>query len=191
MLILPNRRALHLVLGLLGVSALASGCAPQKPAVVETARFDASLPLDEVMGHVIDPAAFGYWKGSGTEETEAGTKDLSPTTPEGWEALENSAAVLIEAGNMLQLPGRVRDPAADWNRYAQQLSERAVAAKTAAEKHDKAAVFEEGARLFQVCEACHQQYVIQPDLKANGRPVGLPLPPWPKDFPAKPLARSR
>ena len=95
MLILPNRRAFYLVLGLLGVSALTSGCAPQKPAVVEAARFDASLPLDEVMGHVIDPAAFGYWKGSGTEETEAGTKDLSPTTPEGWEALENSAAVLM------------------------------------------------------------------------------------------------
>ena len=186
MLISPNRLAFHLVLGLVGISVLISSCAPQKPAVVDQAKFDTSLPMDEVMGHVIDPAAFGYWKGSGTEETEAGTKDLSPTTPEGWEALENSAAVLIEAGNMLQLPGRRRDPEADWNRYAQQLSESAVAAKAAAEKHDKRAVFEEGAKLYQVCTACHAQYVIQPDLKANGRPVGLPLPPWPKDFPSKP-----
>src|SRR5439155_5024100 len=138
------------------------------------------LPMTEFMDHVVDPAAFAYWRGSGTEVTAKGERDLSPTTEEGWLEVENGAAVLIEAGNALQLPGRARAPAADWNRYAQLLTTRAVAAKAAAEAKDRKAVFDDGGRLYEVCTACHKQYVIDPMLKAGGRPVGAPLPPWPK-----------
>ncbi len=180
----PNRLAVSLI-ALCVVGAVA-GCSPPKAAPSSGgAKFNVDLPMAELMGHVIDPAAFGYWRGSGTEETLDGTKDLSPTTQEGWEALENSAATLREAGNLLQLHGRARDPEGEWYRYAQELTTRAIAAKAAAEKHDKTAVFEEGARLYETCTGCHEVFVIQPGLKANGRPVGNPLPPWPTDFPKK------
>jgi hypothetical protein len=141
--------------------------------------------MDEVMGHVVDSAAFQYWHGSGTEITAKGEKDLSPTTDEGWEQLENAAATLIEAGNMLQLPARVRAPEADWYKHAQELTARAVVAKAAAEKHDKEAVFKAGASLYEECTACHEEYVIQPQLKANGPAKGDPLPDWPADIKAK------
>jgi hypothetical protein len=179
----PNRLTALLIT--LCVAGSVASCAPPKSASSsQGAKLNVDLPLGEVMGHVIDPAAWTYWRGSGTEETLEGTKDLSPTTNEGWEQLENSAAILIEAGNMLQLQGRSRDPEGEWYRYAQELTTRAVAAKAAAEKHDKAAVYAEGANLFQVCEGCHKVFVIEPSLKANGRPVGK-LPPWPTDFPTK------
>jgi hypothetical protein len=134
---------------------------------------------------VVDPAAFAYWKGSGTEVTAKGERDLSPTTEEGWEALESAAATLAEAGNMMQLPGRARAPEADWYRHAQTLTARAIAAKAAAAKHDKQAVFQAGASLYEECTACHQEYVIQPQLKANGPSKGAPLPDWPADIKAK------
>src|SRR5437773_11155045 len=101
---------------------MAAACSPKEPAApAAAARFNTDLPMTEFMDHVVDPAAFAYWRGSGTEVTAKGERDLSPTTEEGWLEVENGAAVLIEAGNALQLPGRARAPAAGWNRYAQAL----------------------------------------------------------------------
>lgn len=150
-------------------------------------KFNTELPVDELMAHVVDPASFVYWKGAGTEETAKGTKDLAPTTDEGWEALESGAATLIEAGNMLQLPGRPKAHTsdADWNAYAQQLTNLAIPAKAAAEKHDAKGVYKLGAEIYQVCTACHEEYVIQPQIKAHGPAQGTPLPDWPADAKAK------
>lgn len=159
---------------------LVAACTLQKPSSV---KFNTQLPMNELMAHVIDPASFGYWKGSGTEDTAAGLRDLSPTTDKGWEDMESSAAALIEAGNALQLPGRPRAPEADWNRYAQALSSISILAKAAAEHHDTTAAFDQGAKIYAVCTACHAQYVIGPQLRANGPAKGNPLPPWPIDFP--------
>lgn len=161
-------------------AALLAACQPSAPKMTEGAKFNTDLPMSEYMGHFVDPAAFMYWKGSGTEITEAGERDLSPTTDEGWDVLVTGATMLIEAGNTMQLPGRARAPEADWNKYAQMLSERAVIARAAAEKHDKQAVFDEGGRLYEVCVACHEQFVTQPDLKANGPAKNDPLPAIPE-----------
>ncbi len=168
--------------------SLLLACTAQKP--VETAGANAkfntdALPMAEFMGHVVDPASFAYWKGSGTEETPKGTKDLTPTTDEGWESMETAAAVLIEAGNALQLKGRPRAPEADWDKFAQQLTAEAILAKAAAEKHDKDGVYTEGAKVYLICTACHKEYVIDPGIKANGPAQGSPLPDWPSDVKVK------
>ena len=87
--------------------------------------------------------------------------------------METAAAVLIEAGNALQIPGRARAPEADWYRFAQQLTAEAVLAKAAAEKHDKAGAYSEGAKVYLICTACHKEYVIDPGIKATARPKGI------------------
>ncbi|MEI6439332.1 MAG: hypothetical protein WCO83_03900 [Alphaproteobacteria bacterium] len=174
------------LVSVIGTVTLMVGCSKPAPTPPKsTVHFDTSLAMAEFMGHVVDSAAFGFWKGSGTEETVSGTRELAPTTDAGWEALESSAAVLIEAGNMLQLPGRPRDPEGHWNKYAQDLSLRAAEGKAAAFKHDKQAVFETGAKIYQVCEACHAEYVIGPQIKSSGPATGDPLPPWPSNLPEK------
>lgn len=184
--------AIGAVIAALAVTAVGlTACQPKKPAAkVEAAgsatpKFNTDLPTKELMGDIIDPASFAYWHGSGTMIDEKGEHDLSPTTEDGWIAVENSAAVLMEAGNILQIEGHRRAPEADWNRYAQMLTERAVAARTAAEKRDKKGVFDEGGRVYEVCVACHEQFVIQPDIKANGPAKGNPLPTFPKDVEQK------
>lgn len=166
-------------------AALLTACSPGKPAAGKKtelpagAKFNTDLPMTEFMGHFVDPAAFMYWKASGTEVTEAGERDLSPTTDEGWDVPVTGATMLMEAGNAMQLPGRVRAPEADWIKYSQLLTERAAIARAAAEKHDKKAVFDEGGRVYEVCVACHEQFIIQPELKANGPAKGDPLPTVP------------
>ena len=162
-------------------AALAS-CQQQEPAskVLAQAKFNSELPMTEFMGHFVDPAAFLYWDNSGSEVTEAGEKDRYPTTDEGWDVLVTGAITLVEAGNALQLPGRVREPVAEWNKYAQLMSERAMIARAAAEKHDKQAVFDAGGRLYEVCVACHEKFIIEPQLKAEGAPKADPLPAVPE-----------
>ena len=176
-------------------AALLAACSPQKPAetaAAGVAKYNVdALPLPEFMDHVVDPASFAYWKGSGTEETAKGTKDLAPTTDAGWEQMETAAAVLIEAGNALQLPGRPRPPLqlpgrpllpeGDFDKFAQQLTAEAVLAKAAAEKHDKAATYAEGAKLYLICTACHKEYIAANNIAATG----TPLPDWPADIKAK------
>jgi hypothetical protein len=166
-------------------AALLAACSPQKPQPSTPVKYDVSIPIKEVMGDIVDPASFAYWHGSGTEITAAGEKNLSPTTEEGWVELENAAGVLMEVGNMLQLPGRARAPEGDWNKFAQLLTERAAAARLVATKHDAKGVFDEGGRVYEVCTACHKEFVIDPMLKAGGRPIGTPLPDWPADVKAK------
>lgn len=117
------------------------------------------LEMAELMAHVIDPAAFMVWKSAGVEVTEAGERELYPTTDEGWMVVENGAAIVAEAGALLKLPGRPREPEADWNRYADLMTERALAVMAAAEAKDKQAVFDAGGRLYEVCQGCHQQFI--------------------------------
>ncbi len=122
----------------------------------------SGLDMQELMVHVVDPAAFAFWRGSGYDITEDGERDLSPTTEEGWKVVEDGAATVAEAGNLLMLPGRAREPAAEWNKYARLMTERALEAKAAAEAKDKQALFDTGGRLYQACVACHEKFVIQP-----------------------------
>lgn len=179
-------------------AVLLAACSPHKAAAPSAdtgktlsadAKLNTDLPMDELMAHVVDPASFVYWGGSGTEETAKGTRDLSPTTEEGWEKLESAAASLIEAGNDLQLPGRARHlpdaPDSDWYKHAQSLTAKAIVAKAAAEKHDKEAVYKAGADIYAECTSCHEEYVIQPQIKASGPAKGNPLPDWPADVKAK------
>jgi hypothetical protein len=177
-------------------AAVLAACSPQKPATPAAtggeAKFNTeALSLPEFMDHVVDPASFAYWKGSGTEVTAKGDKDLTPTTDQGWEDMESAAAVLIEAGNALQLPGRPRPPiqipgkpmmpAGDFDKFAQQLTAEAILAKAAAEKHDKAGVYAEGAKIYLICTACHKEYILANNVAATG----APLPDWPSDVKAK------
>ena len=170
------------------VATLLAGCQPAKKAESAGApKYNTDLPITELMGHMVDPAAFMYWKRSGTMIDDKGEHDLSPAPDdqEGWDAMVTGATILMEAGNVLQLEGRRRAPEADWNKYAQMLTDRALAARKAAEARDKKGTFEEGAKVYEVCVACHEQFVIQPDIKANGPAKGDPLPPLPKDVPVK------
>lgn len=147
-------------IGLFCLLALAA-CSPRTPNASPSAApgYTTAIPLNEVMAHVIEPAAFQFWDGSGTIYDEHGARDRSPTTEAGWKVVENGAATVVEASNGLLLPGRPRAPEAEWTRYAQNLAKVALKAKVAAEAKDKEAVFNAGIELDYACEACHKKFL--------------------------------
>ena len=136
------------------------------PAVTEAApgRGNTTLPLDEVMHHVLDPAAYGFWGGIGTSYTEAGERDLSPRTDAEWEKVENGAATVAIASNSLLLDGYRMAPEADWDRHARHVAEVALLAKAAAEHRDKTAMARIGTELDEACEECHKQFSPSPTI---------------------------
>lgn len=151
-------------LAALALAALAlAGC--QKK---EASPYNTSFPIKEIMGHVIDPAAFAYWHASGFIDEEGKTTNLRPTTEEGWIAAESGAIQIAEAGNLLMLPGRAKDQG-DWIKYAKALNQAGMAAMEATEARDDARMFETGAKIYEICSACHEKYLL-PLLGPDGEP---------------------
>jgi hypothetical protein len=139
--------------------ALASGCAKVEPTEAAVAApYNTDIPINEVMAHVMNPAAYQFWSGWGVVEDEHGVRDLAPKTEAEWKTIEDGAATVVQATNVIMLPGYARAPEADWNRYAQDVAKLAMQGKQAAEKHDKDALGEIGEKLDVACDACHEKF---------------------------------
>ena len=81
-----------------------------------------------------------------------------PKDDKEWETVQNAALALAEAGNLLMIPGRAKDNA-EWMKRAESLIDVSVKAKKAADEKDADAVVKIGYEIFDVCAACHDQYM--------------------------------
>ena len=92
----------------------------------------------------------------------------APKTDADWIAVQTSAAVLAEAGNLILLPGRLKEngqpvpTSADFKRHVQALVDAAKGAHKAALTKDPDKVFEACEPLYQACYSCHQAYRFCP-----------------------------
>jgi cytochrome c551/c552 len=167
----------YLALTLTAASAAALLASCSKPAsqaaAPAEAKYDTSLDMKEIMGHLVDPGSWAFWHASGTVTSKDGDKSLLPTTEEGWEAAESGA---------VQLHGYSRGP--EFNAFAQDLTAKAKLAKAAAEAKDGKAMFTTGADLYQVCVACHAKYVMPAYIAIRDKTKYPPLPDWPADVKA-------
>jgi hypothetical protein len=71
--------------------------------------------------------------------------------------VEAAAAVLTESGNLLMMPGRSAGP--DWDKHSRALISAGKHATAAAQHQDAGALFDAGGRIYEVCLACHTQYL--------------------------------
>jgi len=140
----------HIILFSLALTLL--GCTPDRSKTNTT-----SLNLKQLMEWVIDSNADVIWDSVKFITTNEGTKEIFPQTDQEWEAIRNSSATLIEAGNLLMLEGRAKDNA-EWVKYAQRLSNTAEVAMKAAQEKNKEALFDAGGNIYNACKACHDKY---------------------------------
>lgn len=145
-----------------GLASLAACQKPTPPAPAAhraTPPFNTTLSLHDLMEHVIDPATDIVWGASGIMVDMKGEHDLSPKTPQGWAVVRDAAALVAESGNLLLLPGRVRD-GKTWTGQAGRISTLGLAAMKAADEKDKDALLRIGGHLHDACEECHRVYVL-------------------------------
>jgi hypothetical protein len=134
---------------------LAAACSTRPP-------IKAVSTLEEVMHHMVIPNAEVVWKSVGTIYTTGKVEEIQPRTDDEWLAVEQSATVLTEAGNLLMMEGRARDTG-HWMERARALREAGASVHQAAKARDAAAVFERGGYLFDACQGCHFEYRFRKD----------------------------
>jgi cytochrome c556 len=80
-----------------------------------------------------------------------------PKDDQEWAAVRRAAVTLAESGNLLMMPGRVRDRA-DWMKDAKLLVDAGNAAYKAAQAKDGNALAALAGALDASCTTCHKQY---------------------------------
>jgi hypothetical protein len=139
------------LLGTLFCTTVLLGCGPK------TQQTNTTLSLQQLMGWVIDPNADIVWDSVKSISNAKGTTEIYPKTDAEWESVRNSAATLIEAGNLLKTEGRAKDNK-QWMNHAQALSKAAELALKATQDKNKDALFDAGGDIYHACKSCHDQY---------------------------------
>ena len=119
--------------------------------------FDTTISVKDLMANMMDPTADVVWGSVGTIMTKEGTFDKSPQTDDEWNNVKAHAIMLVEGGNLLMLPARSGGNQ-EWVQMAQDLITQSKRMITAAEKHDKVAVFDVGADIYDRCVNCHKKF---------------------------------
>ena len=160
----------------------AAGCTRQsQPTAANPApTYDLTATVRELMDGQIDPAADALWDSVAFIATEHGTEDRRPRTAEEWQAVRMSAVALIEATNLLSMPGR-RVAGADQQpgpgelsaaqiqqrieanqrtfvQFARVLQAAGHQALTAIDARDAQGLMDAGGVIDEACESCHVTY---------------------------------
>jgi cytochrome c556 len=174
------------------VVLLPFGCSkPRLASESETVSADTSTPqpqyrptssIKDIMDSMVDPSAGYIWDAVATVITEKGVDERFPKTPDDWAEIRRKAITLVEATNLLIMPGRKAaqpgeksdypgielspeeiDAALQKDRnkfigHAMTLNDRAMDILKAIDAKDKDAVLDRGAALDAACESCHKIY---------------------------------
>ena len=144
------------------------------------------------MDGMVDPAADTIWNSVSITITKKGTAEKAPHTDEEWRTVRHSAIELIEASNLLQIPGRhvampgqrneqgielqpeqiealINQDRQTLITLAHGLHEAATQALHATEAKDPAKVLESGGDIDNACEHCHQIYWYPHPAQSNSK----------------------
>jgi hypothetical protein len=155
---------------------LSSPPAAHQPEYIPTAT------IKDLMLSVVDPSADVVWLSVTMVTDEKGLVETMPKSDEEWLKVRHGAVTLMEAANLLMIPGRrvarpgeksetpgvelepeemdaliAKDRAA-WNARTKRLHDATLEVIKAIDARDSNKVFELGEQIEEACENCHKQY---------------------------------
>ena len=143
-----------------GIAFVIAGAraARQAPAA-ETAAVSLTpvASVKQIMKAIVAPAATVVFNSVSTTVSFKGTEEKAPQTDEEWEIVGNSAAALIESGNLLMMGSRAVDKG-DWVKQSQALIEAGKSALKATQEKDAEGVLGAGEAVNMSCDGCHRKY---------------------------------
>lgn len=155
-----------------------ASCAAPPPA----ADYNAVATIKDIMDSEIDPAADYIWESLGTEVSAAGIVERRPQNEDEWKEERRKAVILVEAANLLMMPGRhVANPGdksenpeielgpeeiealiskdrATFIKLAKEFQQTAVEQLKAVDARDIQEMLRTGGDLDTRCENCHKTY---------------------------------
>jgi len=163
----------------------AAGCGRREEPAPQP-QFRPTATVKDIMTSIVDPESDVLWNAVATIVSLTGTEEREPKTDEEWAAVRRSAVQLVEATNLLRIPGRLvakhgeksenprielqpetiqrmiaEDPA-KWTKLVDGLHDAALPALTAADAKSAKGLFDAGEHMERACESCHQQYWYPP-----------------------------
>ena len=116
--------------------------------------------VKQIMNAITGPAATVVYDAVGYVVTAEGIEEIIPQNDEEWTVIANSAAALVESGNLLLLGDRAVDDG-DWVTITRALIDTGTTALRAAEAQDVEGILAVGVDINTTCDDCHAQYQRQ------------------------------
>jgi hypothetical protein len=152
------------------------------PPVAGSSDVPVYSTVQDIMQSIIDPSADVLWGASGAVVDKEGIHELAPKTQEEWVEPRRAAVRIIEAGNLLMMPGREAAPLGakseapgaelepaditvlikkkrkSFDAFARALQGVGTEALRAIDSKNADLLLDVGARMENVCEGCHQTF---------------------------------
>jgi hypothetical protein len=113
--------------------------------------------VKQIMNGIIVPASTAIFDSVVITVTAAGVEEQRPRTDEEWEAVGNSAAAIIESGNLMFLGNRAVDTG-DWVKMSQAMIEAGKLVLQATREQNTEKILDAGTVLNESCDSCHEKY---------------------------------
>lgn len=161
-------------------------------------QYELTATVKDIMDSMVDPIADVLWESVATIVTHGRTEERVPKTDEDWLKVRRGAITLIEATNLLRMPGRkIARPGEKseypnielepdeiqvlmdkdretWNKMAHALHAAASEALRAIEARNAPGLGDAGEQIDSACESCHLKYWYPNQV----------IPEFPKNLPA-------
>jgi hypothetical protein len=145
-----------------GIAFIIAAARTARPGA--SARVDVDVPapdsvasMKQIMNGIVLPNANVIYNAVGTTIDGTKVEETVPRNDKEWEAVGDSAAAIVEAGNMLLVGDRLVDKR-EWLSYTQRFIAAGKAVLAAAEQKKPDGVFTAGGDLNETCDACHEKY---------------------------------
>jgi hypothetical protein len=172
---------------------------PAAPAEAQPS-YTTTATVKDIMLHIVDPAGDMVWDSVSTIIDKGGIHETVPKTDEEWNKVRNGVITLIEASNLLMVPGRpmarpgeksetpgvelepaemeelVNKNRAAWNQRARDLHDISAKVLPIVDAKDAQKLFDIGEDIDKACENCHRQYWY-PNEKIPDFPSAAPSSP--------------
>ena len=165
---------------------LTSGC--NKPEPPKEPEYKLSSTMREIMGSMVMPSANVLWNAVSSSVTAKGIEEKAPKTEQEWKDVRDSAITLMEACDLILIPGRrvakageiSKDPVnltpeeidalihkdpVTWTKMTHDLHDSILPALKAIDARNAMALSDAGEAIDKACETCHLKFYYPKDAK--------------------------
>jgi len=171
-----------LAIALLSATVVVAAASRRGQSQQPPPEYTSTATIKDLMDAIIDPSADVLWESVSTVVTANGMEEKFPRTDEEWAKVRQGAIRLVEATNLLVVPGRLvarphersETPGVElepeqmqeliakdigaWRARANALHAASLEALRAIDAKDPKALSDVGERIDNACESCHLRY---------------------------------
>jgi hypothetical protein len=164
---------------------LAGSCKKEEPS--RPPEYRVSSSIREIMGSMVMPGANDLWNAVSSSVTTKGVEEKAPKSEQEWNDVRGKAITIIEASDLILIPGRhvappgavnkepsvnlapdfiekmIAEQPAAWTMFAHAMHDSVLPALKAIDAKDPMALLDAGAAIDQACENCHLKFFYPKD----------------------------